>query len=49
MKGGSGFPPGGLLDGEAERRTDDNGRESEARVSPQADLHPAMCWLWLLR
>lgn len=26
MEGGSRLPPGRLLDGEAERRTDDNGR-----------------------
>lgn len=37
---GSKFPPGRLLDGEAERRTDDNGREAGAWESPQGDLHP---------
>lgn len=30
VEGGSKFPPGRLLDGEAERRTDDNGREADA-------------------
>lgn len=49
VEGGSKFPPGRLLDGEAERRTDDNGREAGAWVSPQGDVDPATCWLRPLR
>lgn len=48
VEGGSKFPPGRLLDGEAERWTDDNGTEARAWESPQGDLHPATCWLRLL-
>lgn len=48
VEGGSKFPPGTLLDGEAERWTDDNGREARAWESPRGDLHPATCWLRLL-
>ena len=47
MEGGSEVPPGGLLDWEGERWTDDNGGEARVWESPQGDLHPATRWLRL--
>lgn len=47
VEGGSEVPPGGLLDWEGERWTDDNGGEARAWESPQGDLHPATRWLRL--
>lgn len=47
VEGGSEVPPGGFLDWEGERWTDDNGGEARAWESPQGDLHPAICWLRL--
>lgn len=47
VEGGSEVPPGGLLDWEGERWTDDNGGEARAWELPQGDLHPATHWLRL--
>lgn len=46
-EGGSEVPPGGLLDWEGERWTDDNGGEARAWEWPRGDLHPATRWLRL--
>lgn len=43
MEGGSRFPPGTLLDGETERRTDDNSRGGQGQSV--ASGSPAPCYV----